>query len=169
MSTEFQVSINEPIRVSECVEDASKILAQLLGQPGSSRIDVTGDIEFDVHVVVRRKSEQSLSLSIGKEAIVDVTVHDFEAPAFEEESGTWLVAEVSLRTDLSFVLSLSFAVAVALRTCSTVLDDAGHLKLGRHLAPDDLIRRLQLPVTSIPLEDAAGLLCRSLGFRFGSD
>jgi hypothetical protein len=163
------VSINDPIRVNECVEDASKILARLLGQPGTTRIDVTGDVEFDVQAVIMRKSEQSLSLSIGKEAVVDVTVHDFEGPAFEEEAGTWLVAEVSLRTDLSFALSLSFAIAVALRTCSTVLDDAGHLRLGRHLAPDDLIVRLQLPVSSISLEEAAGRLCRSLGFRFGSD
>lgn len=169
MSTEFQVSINEPIRVSECVDDASKILAQLLGKPRGPRIDVVGHVGFDVHAAVRRKSEQSLSLSIEKEAAVDVTIHDFEDPAFETEAGTWLVAEVSLRTDLSFVLSLSFAVAVALRTRSMVLDDAGHLKLGRYLAPNDLIVRLQLPATSTSLEEAAGQLCRSIGFRFGSD
>ena len=117
MSTEFQVSINDPIRVSECVEDASKILAQLLGTPLGPRIDVAADVGFDAHAAIHRKSEQSLSKSIEKEAAVDVTIHDFEDPAFQDEAGTWLVAEVNLRTDLSFVLALSFAVAVALRTC----------------------------------------------------
>lgn len=169
MSTEFQVSINNPIRVSECVEDASKILAQLLGMPLGPHINVVGDVGFDAHAAIRRKSEQSFSISIKKEAVVDVTIHNFEDPAFQDEAGTWLVAEVNLRTDLSFVLALSFAVAVALRTCSTVLDDADHLKLGLHLNPKDLIVRMRLPVISASLEDAAELLCRSIGFRFGSD
>lgn len=169
MSTEFQVSINDPIRVSECVEDASKILAQLLGTPLGPRIDVAADVGFDTHAAIHRKSEQSLSISIEKEAAVDVTIRDFEDPAFQDEVGTWLVAEVNLRTELSFVLSLSFAVAVALRTRSTVLDDAGHLNLGRFVAPNDLIVCLQLPATSTSLEEAAGQLCRSIGFRFGSN
>ncbi|WP_129578830.1 MULTISPECIES: hypothetical protein [Sorangium] len=172
MSVEFQVRINEPIVIGQCAEESSKVLTRLLG-------DVRVPINVELcelenglspqAVVKRGVSSQSFSISAGEDALVDVDVYDFENPDFREEAGTWLVAEVRLRTELSFVLSLSFAVAVALKTRSTVLDDAGHLNLGRHLNPDEVIETLRLPVSSTSLEAAASWFCKSIRFRFGDD
>ncbi|WP_437776706.1 hypothetical protein [Sorangium sp. So ce1097] len=172
MSVEFQVRINEPVVIGQCAEESSKVLARLLGNT-CAPIDIElHDLENGLSpqtVIERGVSNRSFSISVGENALVDIDVYDFEGPEFQEEAGTWLVAEVRLRTDLSFILSLSFAVAVALKTHSKVLDDTCHLKLGRHLSPDDVIEMLRLPVILTSLEEAASLFCKSIGFRFGDD
>ncbi|WP_437996735.1 hypothetical protein WMF26_38060 [Sorangium sp. So ce185] len=172
MSVEFQVVINEPIAIGQCVEESSKVLIRLLGNVRAPINIALCELDSGLSpqaVIGRGVSSQSFSISAGEDALVGVDVYDFESPDFREEAGTWLVAEVRLRTDLSFVLSLSFAVAVALKTRSTVLDDAGHLSLERHLNPDDVIETLRLPVSSTSLEAAASSFCKSIRFRFGDD
>ncbi|WP_437631504.1 hypothetical protein [Sorangium sp. So ce854] len=172
MSVEFQVKINEPVVIGQCAEESSMVLTRLLGNTGAP-IDVELR-ELDnwlspQSTIGRGVSSPSFSISTGRNALVDIDVYDFEGPEFQEEAGTWLVAEVRLRTDLSFVLSLSFAVAVALKTRSKVLDDTGYLKLGRHLNPNDVTETLRLPVSATSLEEAAASFCKSIGFRFGDD
>jgi hypothetical protein len=168
MSVEFQTKINIPITIAECVDEMSKVLALLLGMASVPRIEGSSDGALDLDAPIGRASRGSFTIAIGDDsARADVSVDTFEGAAFQEEAGTWLSAEASPRTDPSFVVALSFACAVARKTHSTVLDDAGHLRLGRHVNPDRIIDHLRLHETSESFQEAVELFCRNAGFHFG--
>lgn len=169
MSVELQTKLDKPILLGECINDTSTILHRLLGGTSVPRIEVHAAGKTDVAEPIVGGARRAYVISIHDEASVDVDVATFEGPAFQDEEGTWIIAEVGPRTHSSFVLALAFIAAAALRTSSPILDDAGHLGLGREIDPNRLIERLRLHMAAASFEDAADLLCKSVGFQFGGD
>jgi hypothetical protein len=167
MSVEFHTKIKETLFVDVCVDKAATVLDRLLGHTYDLGLVVTGDGSHEIRVGSHGVCDSSLFLQSDEGAGLELYVLQCDDPMYGEEGGTWLIADICTRTKLSFVLAVAFITAAALETNSTVLDEVGHLGLGRFAEPNEIIERWHLPAGSKSLRDAVSSFCKNVGFYFG--
>lgn len=156
MAIEFDIKIARPVS-SQALRNRVASLLHEFGVDDSLHGDGAaearwGDAERDGTLRVGDTTTSLMAHTAGEEADLG------------EDGGFWVtVSAARSRTGSGVFLTAVVAIAVAQETGSSVTDEAGLLKLGRVIRPEDALAQLGRMVGQGPLQEIGGRVAAVLG------